>query len=199
MLISGFWHGAGWLFVLWGFVHGVYLVINHAWRIFARQWRDSARYARWMRPAGFVLTFVSVVFAMVLFRSTTLDSAVNLLAGMVGAHGVSLPRPLVEPFGLAGALSSFVSLTEGGATDFVITYGWIAALLIIALFLPNSLQITARYESALDIDERPAHTRASTKWPTWNPTLPWAVAVSVVAAVTIIHLGRYSEFLYWQF
>ena len=32
MLLGGLWHGAGWTFVIWGGLHGLYLVINHAWR-----------------------------------------------------------------------------------------------------------------------------------------------------------------------
>ena len=32
MLISGLWHGAGYTFLLWGLLHGLYLVVNHAWR-----------------------------------------------------------------------------------------------------------------------------------------------------------------------
>ena len=32
MLISGLWHGAGYTFILWGLLHGVYLVVNHLWR-----------------------------------------------------------------------------------------------------------------------------------------------------------------------
>jgi len=32
MLLGGIWHGAGWTFVIWGMLHGTYLIINHAWR-----------------------------------------------------------------------------------------------------------------------------------------------------------------------
>ena len=35
--------------------------------------------------------------------------------------------------------------------------------------------------------------------PAWGPSLPWAIAVSVVAAVAIFSIGGPSEFLYWQF
>ena len=200
MFISGLWHGAGWLFVLWGLVHGVYISINHAWRILAtRVWHDKLRYEGIMRPVGFCLTFVSVVFAMVLFRSSTTDGAIDLIRGMVGLNGVSLPRPLLEPLGIADSVSSFVTLTAGGATDFILTCAWLFGLLVIALGLPNSLQITARYESALDIDERPAHTRAAVRWLAWNPSIPWAIAVSGMAAAAVLKFGAHSEFLYWQF
>ncbi len=32
MLLSGVWHGAGYTFLLWGLLHGLYLIVNHAWR-----------------------------------------------------------------------------------------------------------------------------------------------------------------------
>src|SRR6185295_10901140 len=31
MLLGGLWHGAGWTFLIWGALHGTYLIINHAW------------------------------------------------------------------------------------------------------------------------------------------------------------------------
>src|SRR5262249_14644600 len=58
MLVSGFWHGAGYLFILWGLLHGAYLSINHAWRLFGpRVWASRKAYERFMKPAGFALTF----------------------------------------------------------------------------------------------------------------------------------------------
>ena len=32
MLLSGTWHGAGYTFIFWGLLHGLYLVANHTWR-----------------------------------------------------------------------------------------------------------------------------------------------------------------------
>jgi D-alanyl-lipoteichoic acid acyltransferase DltB (MBOAT superfamily) len=37
MLLGGLWHGAGWTFVIWGGLHGFYLIVNHAWHAFLRQ------------------------------------------------------------------------------------------------------------------------------------------------------------------
>jgi alginate O-acetyltransferase complex protein AlgI len=31
MLLGGLWHGASWTFVVWGGLHGIYLMVNHAW------------------------------------------------------------------------------------------------------------------------------------------------------------------------
>ena len=32
MLLGGLWHGAGWTYVAWGGLHGLYLLANHGWR-----------------------------------------------------------------------------------------------------------------------------------------------------------------------
>ena len=41
MFIAGLWHGAGYGFIIFGLLHGVYLVINHGWRVYAaHRWRD---------------------------------------------------------------------------------------------------------------------------------------------------------------
>jgi D-alanyl-lipoteichoic acid acyltransferase DltB (MBOAT superfamily) len=39
MVLGGLWHGAAWTFVAWGALHGVYLIINHAWRAFRHEYK----------------------------------------------------------------------------------------------------------------------------------------------------------------
>lgn len=200
MFISGFWHGASFLFILWGLLHGVYLIINHAWRITIRKiWTDPVSYSRVMRPVGFVLTFASVAVAMVLFRSTTGAAAAEMLSGMFGLNGITLPRGLLEPLGLLDVLP-IIRPDASGAVEFIVTYLWLGALFLIVTLMPNSLQIMAGYEPALDVELRAGNTppmRAGRL--SWRPTIPWAVAVSAVAAVAILQLSGKSEFLYWQF
>jgi D-alanyl-lipoteichoic acid acyltransferase DltB (MBOAT superfamily) len=197
MLVSGVWHGAGWLFMLWGLVHGAFLVINHAWRILIRKiWTDKQSYTRVMGPIGFVLTFVAVTMAMVLFRSTTGVAASGLLVGMLGGNGISLPRGLLEPLGLIDVLP-FVVAEDGGAVDFVLTWLWVGGLFLIATALPNSLQLMARYEPALDPGKRVGPTVPARF--AWRPSLSWAFTICVVAATAILRLSAESEFLYWQF
>ena len=194
MFISGVWHGAGFLFILWGLVHGAYLIINHAWRgVSAKFWTHRASYERVMGPVGFVLTFACVAVAMVLFRSTTGAAAVDLLRGVFGLNGIGLPRGLLEPLGLVGSLPRFIRVEETAAVEFVVTYLWIGALFLIATLFPNSLQVMALYEPAL---------RSEALQPTqlkWRPTLFWGISVSALAVAAVLNLSAQSEFLYWQF
>ncbi len=187
MFISGLWHGAGYGFIIFGLLHGVYLTINHGWRVYAaHRWRDKAAYARWMGPVGFVLTFIAVVTAMLFFRALTVASAVDLAKGLFGLNGVA-------SHGLAATAAAY-------GTDLKEAAKWIAILLFIALVCPNTLQILAPYEPALGV--KPASTApllGGFRIPAWGPSLPWAAAISLLAAVAIFSVGGPSEFLYWQF
>jgi alginate O-acetyltransferase complex protein AlgI len=202
MFVSGLWHGAGYLFILWGLLHGVYLSINHAWRLFGpRVWLNKEAYDRFMRPTGFVLTFLSVAFAMVLFRSANMIAAKELLQGMVGLHGISLPQHFYSYLGpLRGVLQSFVSAsTDMSAPEFVLAMVWLGTLLAVALLLPNTLQLMARYEPALGVHSKTRTRLFLLRALAWTPSVPWAVAMSSLVIAAVMKLGGKSEFLYWQF
>ncbi|HEY6454171.1 MAG TPA: MBOAT family O-acyltransferase [Steroidobacteraceae bacterium] len=200
MFISGLWHGAGYLFVLWGLLHGLYLVINHAWRFTgARLWASKESYARFMRPVGFVLTFFSVVIAMVVFRAPTWHAAVEVFQGMFGHHGVELPQYIFDKLWPHGLPHHLVSSAAVPVKEFALMYLWLLLVLLIALVLPNSIQIMARYEPVLGAKERPANTGLARFAITWNPTLTWAIVMAMIATAALLRVGGHSEFLYWQF
>ena len=148
------------LFVLWGLLHGIYITINHGWRLIGpKLWPDKASYARFMKPTGIFLTFVAVAVSMVLFRSPTVGSAGDLLKGLVGANGIALPQALYEHLGpLAGVLHRLhvasVAPEDWSEGNFVLLVAWIAGALFIALLGPNTLQILAPYEPALGVKRR---------------------------------------------
>jgi alginate O-acetyltransferase complex protein AlgI len=199
--VSGVWHGAGYMFALWGLMHGVYLCINHAWRIFGpRPTGNRAPGIKSWLP-GFLLTFVSIVVSMVLFRSATPAAAKSILAGMFGLHGIGLPQALFNPLAsLAARSHGLVHVsTEMSATDLTGAVGWVIALLAAALALPNTLQILERYAPALS-GSRPA---TEISWLrralVWTPSLLWAIGLGALASVAVFRLGGQSEFLYWQF
>jgi len=79
MVLCGFWHGAGWTFVIWGALHGVYLMINHGWRRLD---------VHCPRPFGWLLTFGSVSFAWVWFRSDSLSAAARISTSLFGLNGL---------------------------------------------------------------------------------------------------------------
>ncbi len=74
-IIGGIWHGAGWTFVFWGFLHGAGLIIHRLWQ------KTNIKL-----PASLslILTFNFVNIAWVFFRATTWQDAINVLAAMFG-------------------------------------------------------------------------------------------------------------------
>jgi D-alanyl-lipoteichoic acid acyltransferase DltB (MBOAT superfamily) len=201
MFLSGLWHGAGYLFILWGILHGIYLTINHLWRLIGPGlWPSKDKYEQFMRPAGLLITFISVAVGMILFRSSTPDAAINLLKGMSGMNGISLPQKILELTGLIDVLQPIVSVSATqSTTEFMLANVWIFTLLLIALVLPNSLQIMARYEPVIGIKQLTQNQGWLARVLAWSPTIPWAIAMSILAAAAIMRLSEESEFLYWQF
>ena len=162
MFLSGLWHGAGYGFIFWGLLHGFYLTVNHAWRLVGPpRWPDRLSYDRFMKPVGFVLTFVSVSAAMVFFRSSTMASATDLVRGMIGLNGVALPQAIFDYSRLVGQ-SGYIEWewlpSQGVAKDFMMMVIWIAILMFIALACPNTLQMLARFEPALGVKPRPTRS-----------------------------------------
>jgi D-alanyl-lipoteichoic acid acyltransferase DltB (MBOAT superfamily) len=197
MLLGGLWHGAGWTFVIWGGLHGLYLVLNHAWHGLRTQLGsppgDDGLAGR---IAGRALTFLAVVIAWVFFRADNVHDAVGMLAGMAGLHGIALPTGLASPLGpLAGALSKLgVGFDLGGGANFVLTYAWTFGLAAIAFFLPNAQQLMSRHDGTLTQGATPRDSRLG-----WTPTRRWALAMGVMLGAGLLTLARVTEFLYFQF
>ena len=85
MLIGGLWHGASWLFVLWGGVHGLLLVAE---RVLRKLFGETPLFSS--RPAIFVLglvTWLVVCLTWVLFRADTPGAAADLLTAMLSFQG----------------------------------------------------------------------------------------------------------------
>jgi alginate O-acetyltransferase complex protein AlgI len=98
MLLGGLWHGAGWTYVIWGALHGFYLLVNHAWHALLSQRGRDPRHQRskLYRLSSLLLTFLAVSIAWVFFRSDNLASALVILKGMIGLNGIVLPSQFVE-------------------------------------------------------------------------------------------------------
>jgi alginate O-acetyltransferase complex protein AlgI len=174
MALGGLWHGAGWTFLLWGVLHGLYLAINHAWRHQQRRLKLETSALPW-RLFGVTLTFGAVVVAWVFFRATDLPTALTMLAAMAGSGATAGPA-----HGLSDALP-------------------LAILMLIAFFAPNSLEIMRQARMALGApngDEEPPAGG-------WKPSAAWGVATGLLTATAVLGvllaMSDESKFLYFQF
>jgi D-alanyl-lipoteichoic acid acyltransferase DltB (MBOAT superfamily) len=87
MALVGLWHGAGWTFVLWGVLHGVYLVLFRIWERVGR--RVPALHASRISSAALrILTVLAVMAAWIPFRATTLHQALIMLRSLVIPNGL---------------------------------------------------------------------------------------------------------------
>jgi D-alanyl-lipoteichoic acid acyltransferase DltB (MBOAT superfamily) len=90
MLLGGLWHGAGWTYIIWGGLHGSYLVINHGWqRLHKCFWHKPP--SKFMHAFSVLITFLAVVVAWVVFRADSVNSALAILKAMAGMYGFNLP------------------------------------------------------------------------------------------------------------
>lgn len=82
MFLGGLWHGAGWTFIIWGGMHGIFICINHLWRKTTIQLP---------KVLGWVLTFNAVNVAWIFFRAETFQQAFNILKAMVDFKSFAYP------------------------------------------------------------------------------------------------------------
>jgi alginate O-acetyltransferase complex protein AlgI len=94
MLIGGLWHGAAWHFVVWGGLHGLWLVIE---RVLAdRGWFRVDSAGRFGRAAWATLTLAAVVYTWVWFRATDLDHALAVSRALADVPGLLSAWPTLE-------------------------------------------------------------------------------------------------------
>jgi D-alanyl-lipoteichoic acid acyltransferase DltB (MBOAT superfamily) len=100
MGLAGIWHGASLTFVVFGLVHGAFLIVNHAWRIWGRWF-----WCQLSPVCSVLLTYLCVVTGGLIFRSASLEAAGELFRSLFGAHGLGLapdPRGYVDVIWLMG-------------------------------------------------------------------------------------------------
>lgn len=198
MLLGGLWHGAGWTFVIWGGLHGCFLVINQLWQ---GLWRRSpiGLPPRLGSFLSITVTFTCVVFAWVYFRAPDIGTANRLASGMLGTWGAALPEPLLSRLGpLKTALEGIgVESYLGGGVNFIETWFWIIAAGLVAFFAPNTQEIMGYFEPALPEGGRRNFQPARRLW--WTPRRLTAIVVGILFGLGLLALSRPTEFLYFQF
>lgn len=191
MILGGLWHGAGWTFVIWGTLHGIYLVAQHGWsHVMPRAVSSMRLYAGF----AWVMTFLAVLVGWVFFRATTFEGAFLILEGMTGQHGISLPVAIWQQLGpLQAFLSQFgVEPSMGGGSVFFFSALWIIVLFPVALFAPNTQELMKYAKPALE-------DISSKNRLIWQPNGRWAFYTAGLAVAGIFALPQVSEFLYFQF
>jgi D-alanyl-lipoteichoic acid acyltransferase DltB (MBOAT superfamily) len=193
MVLGGIWHGAGWTFVIWGIMHGLFLSINHSWRALTARWGWKAA-TGWCSFGYGVFWFLLFNLSLVFFRAESLGAAWEILVGMSGVNGVSLPRSFEPVLGWLSVVG--VDFPKGGSGAFPTkAYGQVAVILLIAFLMPTTQQIMRDAKPVLGRTKAPA----TLAWIRWQPNLLWALAAATLLAIAMANLTNVSEFLYWAF
>jgi D-alanyl-lipoteichoic acid acyltransferase DltB (MBOAT superfamily) len=199
MALAGIWHGSGAQFLIFGLLHAFYLCVNHAWRVFVREPRAEPPTAA-VRAGNVLLTYLCVLVAAVFFRAPSAGQAVSMLGAMLGLHGPGFVASIPDAFGrghvpgLDNPLLVIHAANWQGIAAAGLTLLRLSALYLIVWLMPNTQEIFAGYDPALDPVEP-----ASFKWLRWRISVRWAVALGCAATLAVLSVGGTSEFLYFQF
>jgi alginate O-acetyltransferase complex protein AlgI len=202
MLLGGLWHGASWMFVIWGGLHGIYLIINHAFRFVKRQLGEERMSVRLTSRVFSLLVFPAVMISWVFFRSESWTGARVMLRTMMGYQGTLLPEKYQALLGpLNDRVMSAFSMSTGG----LVTFGefgpflWLIAVTAFVFLLPNSQQLLGEFDQKSAL--APLDDRVGTSWLAFRQTPASAVVAACVGILVLatIYSGVPSEFIYFQF
>jgi D-alanyl-lipoteichoic acid acyltransferase DltB (MBOAT superfamily) len=137
-IVGGFWHGAGWTFIFWGFLHGSALVIHRVWKNLGFRMNSIL---------AWFITFNFINISWVFFRAKEWDDALKVLGGMFGGNGVVLSEKYFK------ILSSFQDsiITFGSAYEHINgksqTTTYIILAFIIVLVFNNAMEWRDKFQT----------------------------------------------------
>ncbi len=89
-MLSALWHGAGWTFIIWGFLHGIYTLIYDSIK-------EKFTTTRIPGFIGWLITFICVAFAWIFFRASSLGNAMKIISESVSNDDISFTNILIIP------------------------------------------------------------------------------------------------------
>lgn len=124
-VLGGLWHGATWMFVLWGALHGAGLIIHRLWQKLGY---------KLPKPISWLLTFLFINFAWIFFRAETSERAITILKGMFnfGTKTTTPQRIPIESLAWGGTLSDYIlKVIPHAAIPYLGTYCAITASMLL--------------------------------------------------------------------
>ncbi|MGH1427757.1 MAG: MBOAT family O-acyltransferase [Arenicella sp.] len=202
MLVGGLWHGAGWTFVVWGGLHGLFLTVNHIWRKTRfKHYRSNYIYI----ALSWMLTMLSVVIAWVFFRAETFSGALDMVRSMFllsQDYKVIIPYSVDHLIAADSALKSFFTPGLIMQNLYILDGYWVYAkvavilCLLLVICLPNTLQIFARFfNEKLGGDPY----GLSKSYFSWSMNAIWGLLLGLFIVMSLVMLSETTEFIYFEF
>jgi alginate O-acetyltransferase complex protein AlgI len=178
-LILGIWHGASWTFVIFGLMHGFFIVINRLWRSSSSSKKTTSYFKR---VFSWLLTFICVNSAFVMFRADTISTAFEIYRGMLGFNGAPLPSMLGRIINSSNS-DQWLQINAKSGIEFLML---LLICFFIVLCLPSSSSLTPESEknkSNIEILDK-----------SYMPIL-----IGFLFVLSIISFNKTSTFLYFEF
>ena len=188
MFFAGLWHGSSWLFVFWGLLHGLLLVINHMIR--------NTHLIKLNKLLTVPFIFLVVTILWVPFRAETYESMLLIYKGLVGLNGYVLPFHYQEKFSFLQNLKEITNLTfsnlnvYAGKKQLII----LASLILWVWILPNSQQIIDIYKPIINKIQKIYYKKLS-----FNATTGIICGLLYSYLLIFSIQGTPGEFIYFQF
>lgn len=168
-LISGFWHGANWTFVLWGVLHGFFNCLNRSCK---KLWDQLGCVTQWF------FTFSIVNLLWIIFRADSVSQAGQLIKKIVGLHDMGISDALYTCFDLVElkllesiGIFQFIAERIRGVNLWVFVFG----AFFIVLNMKNSREME------------------------FKPTIGKSIITIVFMLWSVVSLAGVSTFLYFDF
>jgi len=129
-VLGGIWHGAGWTFIFWGFLHGMALVIHRFWTRFNI---SMPKILTWF------ITFNFINIAWIFFRAKEWDDAQKVLLGMLNVSSIDTQVNIMENI-YKITIMDFINIQDTTPTS-IATFCFITLLFLVALFGKNTIEL----------------------------------------------------------
>jgi len=181
MWIGGLWHGASWNFVVWGLLHGSYLLIFHTFQsvksFFPPILNKNKLISLIFTLLSWLSTFLAICFAWVFFRAETWQGAITMIV----------------------ALFNFSNFTWQYQAEIDL---YLLCAFLITLFLPTTWQIMRIYHPTMTLPPNDEKTPQEMREQViWHFNDRWAIIGGILMAIIILKMiqGQPTEFIYFQF
>ncbi len=172
-MVSGLWHGANWTFVIWGALHGIYIItasLTAKLRKRVLNFTGLLKYPFVIKIANIVWTFILVDFAWIFFRANSVSDAFYVIANCLNFGGQ------LESAGAMAASLAGIDLTP---------------LALVSVFISVLLM------EAVHLTERSGSVRSLfNKKPVW---FRWSVYYILLFWIIILGVFGQNQFIYFQF